>query len=230
MMASSARLLAPLSALGQFVEFSVIALSAVPVTARRYGREVMRQFTDIVWGSGALIVGGGTIGVMVLLSVAAGTSLGGQQAGPPVGEAVAPALEAWGALRDDAVADLDDPAEIFARSFRMSGRLQRAHPELLLNSGVRVLSTARGLRPRALADISAGIEQRRFSMSAPEIAVMAAGGALLGLIQLLDARPDLDDATVSDAFAEGVLRMFGIDAEEAHRIVLAPLPELPRLA
>ncbi len=76
MASSSVRLLAPLSALGQFVEFSVIALAALPVTARRYGREVMRQFTDIVWGSGALIVGGGTIGVMVLLSVAAGTSLG----------------------------------------------------------------------------------------------------------------------------------------------------------
>lgn len=65
-----------LAVLGQFLEFSAIALFAVPVTIQRYGREVMRQFTDIVWGSGALIIGGGTIGVMVLLSVATGTSLG----------------------------------------------------------------------------------------------------------------------------------------------------------
>ena len=36
----------------------------------------MRQLTDIAWGTGAILVGGGTIGVMVLLSVAAGTSLG----------------------------------------------------------------------------------------------------------------------------------------------------------
>ena len=31
---------------------------------------------DIAWGSGALVVGGGTIGVMVLLALSAGTSLG----------------------------------------------------------------------------------------------------------------------------------------------------------
>lgn len=31
---------------------------------------------DIAWGSGALVVGGGTIGIMVLLSLSAGTSLG----------------------------------------------------------------------------------------------------------------------------------------------------------
>ncbi len=148
-------------------------------------------------------------------------------------EAVIATLEVWGALCDEAVAGLVDPAEILAQSFRMSGRLQRVYPELLrvvLHSGVRVLTTDRGLRPRALADISAGIEQRRFSVPDPEIAVMAAGGALLGLLQLLDVRPELDDGEVSDAFTESVLRMFGLDADEARRIVRAPLPELPRLA
>ena len=39
-------------------------------------REELRQLKDIAWGTGALLVGGGTIGVMVLLSVSAGTSLG----------------------------------------------------------------------------------------------------------------------------------------------------------
>ena len=148
-------------------------------------------------------------------------------------EAVVATLEAWGELRDRAVAGLSDPAEIFARSFRMSGRLQRAHPELMravLNSGARVLTTDRGIRPRALADIAAGIEQDRFALPDTEIAVMAAGGALLGLLQLLDARPDLDDAAVSDVFTEGVLRMFGLDADEARRIASSTLPELPRLA
>jgi phospholipid/cholesterol/gamma-HCH transport system permease protein len=68
--------LGPFETLGRFGEFSVRALAAIPYTVRHYGREVMRQFTDIAWGSGALVVGGGTIGVMVLLSIAAGTSLG----------------------------------------------------------------------------------------------------------------------------------------------------------
>lgn len=65
-----------LAELGRFSTFSGRALAAVPFTIRRYWPETMRQFTDIAWGSGAILVGGGTIGVMVLLSIAAGTSLG----------------------------------------------------------------------------------------------------------------------------------------------------------
>jgi phospholipid/cholesterol/gamma-HCH transport system permease protein len=65
-----------LADLGRFSTFSGRAVRALPATARRYPDEVMRQFTDIAWGSGAILIGGGTIGVMVLLSVAAGTSLG----------------------------------------------------------------------------------------------------------------------------------------------------------
>jgi len=65
-----------LADLGRFSTFSGRALAAVPFTIRRYRPEIMRQFTDIAWGSGAILVGGGTIGVMVLLSIAAGTSLG----------------------------------------------------------------------------------------------------------------------------------------------------------
>ena len=68
--------MAPVLKLGSFARFSVAAVGAVPVSARRYLHEVLRQFTDIAWGSGALVVGGGTIGVMVLLAVAAGSSLG----------------------------------------------------------------------------------------------------------------------------------------------------------
>ena len=45
-------------------------------TFRRYRDETLRQLMDIAWGSGALVVGGGTIGIMVLLALSAGTSLG----------------------------------------------------------------------------------------------------------------------------------------------------------
>jgi phospholipid/cholesterol/gamma-HCH transport system permease protein len=61
---------------GSFASFSAEAVAVTPVTVRKYPKEVMRQLTDIAWGSGAILVGGGTIGVMVLLSLAAGTSLG----------------------------------------------------------------------------------------------------------------------------------------------------------
>ncbi len=62
--------------LGDFATFASHAVAVVPITVRRYRVEVMRQLTDIAWGTGAIIVGGGTIGIMVLLSIAAGTSLG----------------------------------------------------------------------------------------------------------------------------------------------------------
>lgn len=65
-----------LSRLGSFGGFAVKAVAGIPITLRRYPSEYLRQLSDIAWGTGALLVGGGTIGIMVLLSVAAGTSLG----------------------------------------------------------------------------------------------------------------------------------------------------------
>jgi phospholipid/cholesterol/gamma-HCH transport system permease protein len=65
-----------LAQLGRFATFAWKTLTAIPMTVRLYHREVLRQLKDIAWGSGALIVGGGTIGIMILLSLSAGTSLG----------------------------------------------------------------------------------------------------------------------------------------------------------
>ena len=65
-----------LGSFGSFASFSAAALGAIPTTIKRYRNECLRQLSDIAWGSGALIVGGGTIGVMVLLAISVGTSLG----------------------------------------------------------------------------------------------------------------------------------------------------------
>ncbi len=62
--------------LGAFVSFSAKTVANIPITLKLYPREMLRQLKDIAWGSGAIIVGGGTVGVMILLSIAAGTSLG----------------------------------------------------------------------------------------------------------------------------------------------------------
>lgn len=61
---------------GAMATFVVRSLGSVRYTLVHYRTEVLRQLADISWGSGAVIVGGGTIGVMVLLAVSAGTSLG----------------------------------------------------------------------------------------------------------------------------------------------------------
>jgi len=69
-------LMKTLAQLGSFLTFTWDTVRSVPITLKLYPREMLRQLKDIAWGSGALLVGGGTVGVMVLLSIAAGTSLG----------------------------------------------------------------------------------------------------------------------------------------------------------
>ena len=62
--------------IGTFTTFLVRAVTAVPTTLRHYRAETFRILLDISWGTGAILVGGGTVGVMVLLALSAGTSLG----------------------------------------------------------------------------------------------------------------------------------------------------------
>jgi phospholipid/cholesterol/gamma-HCH transport system permease protein len=65
-----------LAQVGDFATFVGGTIGAIPATIVHYHKEVLRQLKDIAWGSGAIIVGGGTIGVMILLALSAGTSLG----------------------------------------------------------------------------------------------------------------------------------------------------------
>lgn len=145
-------------------------------------------------------------------------------------EAVASVLDDWGALRDQAVDGIDDPAEVFAASFRMIGRMQRHIPELvrvILHQGMSVLLTDRGLRPRAITDLQRGIDSGRFTVADVDLALFMSGSALLGLIALLDATPGADDAAVADEYALRVLLMLGLDAAEANRLIELPLVAVP---
>ena len=65
--ACSTAVLNVLAQLGQFATFAWRTVAAIPMTLRLYHNEVLRQLKDIAWGSGALIVGGGTVGIMILL-------------------------------------------------------------------------------------------------------------------------------------------------------------------
>ena len=136
-------------------------------------------------------------------------------------------LDAWAEKVSATVDDLEDPAEIFAVSFRMTGRLQRAHPELvrvILRSGTSTLTRDRGLRTLMMDDLRKGMDRGRFVRMEPDVAAMIAGGALLGLLRLLNDDPARDGDALSDAAAERVLVMLGIDAVESARLTGAPLP------
>ena len=65
-----------LAGLGHQTTFVLRAFAAIPLTLRAYRAEVLRLLGDICWGSGAIVVGGGTIGVMVLLALFTGASVG----------------------------------------------------------------------------------------------------------------------------------------------------------
>jgi phospholipid/cholesterol/gamma-HCH transport system permease protein len=65
-----------LAGMGHQATFVGRSFGAIPLTLRYYSGEVFRLLGDICWGSGAIVVGGGTIGVMVLLAVFTGASVG----------------------------------------------------------------------------------------------------------------------------------------------------------
>ncbi|MGI8332146.1 TetR/AcrR family transcriptional regulator [Actinomadura scrupuli] len=141
--------------------------------------------------------------------------------------AVALTLEEHGALLDSVVGDLKDPAEIFAASVRLTGRLQRTHPQMariIVRNGMSYLTSEGGLAPQAMRDLQAATDSGRLDIDDPRTAVAMAGGALLGVLHLLETRPDLDAEHVTDQLAARLLRMFGLPRSEAQEIATRPLP------
>jgi len=137
-------------------------------------------------------------------------------------------LERWGQMIDRACAGLDDPAAIFATSFRISGRLGWTHPELagfITGAGLDLLDIPRGLAPRALRDIKMGQAAGRFTVPHADIVLSTVAGGLLGLLRVHQQRPEQIDETAVDQLAEALLRMLGIPARESKRIAGRALPE-----
>lgn len=58
--------------LGHMFTFFVRALAAIPAMLRHYRTEFLRILSDIAWGNGSIVVGGGTAGVIVVLGAAGG--------------------------------------------------------------------------------------------------------------------------------------------------------------
>jgi hypothetical protein len=73
-----------------------------------------------------------------------------------------------------------------------------------------MLDAPTGLAPRALRDIKAGRDAGRFTVPDAEIALSAAAGGLLGLLQLRQRHPERIDETAVDQAAEAMLRLLGI--------------------
>jgi AcrR family transcriptional regulator len=144
--------------------------------------------------------------------------------------AVTDALEEYGQLIDAVVGGLDDPAEVFAASVRMTIRMVETHPELaqvLRRRGLGQLHSEVGLAPRALRDIETGVAQGRFTVADPHIALSAVGGSLLGLLQLETVHPEVAGPEAGEQLAALILRMLGLTPAEADEVARRPLPLQP---
>lgn len=146
--------------------------------------------------------------------------------------AVNEVLDALGAVLDTLTAALEDPAVMFAQSYRLMGRLIRQRPDMsrvLLNNGLALITAERGLAPRAKRDITNAVAAGTFQVTDPQLAVAVVGGALLGLAQLLHDQPQRDAGEATDQVTEDVLRMLGLSRQRARKLCERPLPDLDEL-
>lgn len=65
-----------LDTLGDQLAFYLRAAGWMPATVRRYRREVLRLLAEVSFGTGALAVVGGTVGVIAFLAFFTGTEVG----------------------------------------------------------------------------------------------------------------------------------------------------------
>ncbi|MFF5033103.1 TetR/AcrR family transcriptional regulator [Nocardia salmonicida] len=141
--------------------------------------------------------------------------------------AVDSALESLGDYLDSLTTDLADPAEIFAQSFRIVGRLFRLQPDLsrvLINSGASLIESEHGLAPRAARDIAAATQAGRFVVDDTDLAMALVTGSLLGLGRLLLQQPDRDCAVTVDEMTVGILVALGLSRNDAQELCSRPVP------
>ena len=139
---------------------------------------------------------------------------------------LADTIAAQGAEIDAVTAQLDDPAEeIISAAHRSFVRRARDDPDwgwLLVRLDVSHNILLAALGPYARRDLRAGVRSGRLSVPHEGIALYASGGALLAVMRAV-----LDGQVPKDAdiyHAEGVLRLFGLPADEAAEVARRPLP------
>lgn len=146
--------------------------------------------------------------------------------------AITDALERYAALLDAIGNDLSDPAAFFARSFRLTGRLNRREPQLsrvLLTQGHELSRSSQGIGPRARRDIVAATLAGSFRADDVDRAMVIVTGAMIELGHLLHEQPDRDETSTVDGVTSDVLVALGMLREAADALCAEPLPDVPGL-
>ncbi|MGC4008260.1 MAG: ABC transporter permease [Pseudomonas sp.] len=66
----------PIRRIAHLLVFFVRALAGIPIAVRQYRHEFLRLLSNITWGNGSIVVGGGTAGVAVVLGMTVGALVG----------------------------------------------------------------------------------------------------------------------------------------------------------
>ena len=143
-----------------------------------------------------------------------------------VGTLVGQAIEVHGAALYLLVAEVSDPAEVFAICIRHTIRMADHDPVwawFTVRAGLYVREFESALGTRVMRDLVRGIESGRFTPRDMPSALVVIGGAVVAAMQgrLLGVL----GAPADHLIAEHLLRMLGVPADEAQRIASLPLGE-----
>lgn len=137
-------------------------------------------------------------------------------------------VEAIGRRLDALTRDLDDAAEVYSFSLRHLLHTAVSDPVwggFLVRLGIAHDGLLGALGPRAARDLQYGVDTGRFQLDDVALATAMTFGSLLSAMrQYLEGGAQADP---SQAYAELLLRMAGIAADEAREIAARPLPPLP---
>jgi AcrR family transcriptional regulator len=129
---------------------------------------------------------------------------------------------------DRVLTKIEDPAEVMATGMRHGLRAITADPLcswFVLHSGLPHERLYEGIGESGMRDVARATEAGRFHVHNASVVRLLVSGAF---IAVMSARLDgkLDDRDLDDA-VEHILRLFGLDAAEAHDIAHRPLRPFP---
>ncbi|MET0822320.1 MAG: TetR/AcrR family transcriptional regulator [Aeromicrobium sp.] len=146
--------------------------------------------------------------------------------------AVREAVETYAVVLDSFADDTSDAAANFARSFRLTGRLQRVHPQtsrVLLAHAQEISRSSSGIAAHARRDITAAHDAGQFSAPDIDLAMVVVTGAMVELGRLLLDEPHRDAEATTDGVTRHVLLSLGMTQDEASALCDQPLPDVPAL-
>lgn len=147
-----------------------------------------------------------------------------------IDEVILAAVESLGQRLDFLTKDMEDAAEIYSFSLRHLMNTAVSDPLwgwLMVRLGIAQEGLLAQLGPRASRDLQIGIDSGRFQIHNLATASAMTFGSLLSVMHMY-LRGEIEE-NPAELYAENLLRMVGIPADEAHEIAKRPLPKLPDL-